>query len=560
MSTVAGRSQDAPIGPSRNGTGEAPAAARPAAPPTGRAEDEPSYAYRWIILVGLLLASIMEVLDTTIINVALPQMSGNLGATTIEIAWVSTSYILANVVILPMTAFLSATFGRRKYLSFSIVLFIVASFFCGTSHSLGELILWRILQGAGGAALLSTAQATLRQIFPLSQQGIVQALFLLGIIVAPTIGPTLGGWITDNYNWSWVFYINVPIGLLSLFLVATYLTDSPYQTRPQGVDWLGITLLTVGLASLQYVLEEGNQDDWFQSETIVILSIVAGVALTSLIAWLLAPQNKHPVVNLRVLKNRQLASSLVLFTMLGLGLYGGIFLFPLFVQQILHFTPTETGLALLPGGIATAIGTLICGRLLNGPNSKVDPRALILFGMAVFSFSMWELGHLTTQSGIPDTQIALIIRGFSLGFLFTPINLAAFGALKPQEIPQASGLINLTRQLGGSFGIAILGTYLTNQTTFHRSVLSENIYSGNPALIERQQALQGLMISKGYTAAQASQGWMGILNQQVGRQATTMAFDDGFLLILIAFLFALPFVFLLQKPKGAAGGPPADAH
>ena len=521
--------------------------------------EDASYKVRWFILVGLLLASIMEVLDTTIINVALPQMAGNLSATTTEIAWVSTAYILSNVVILPMTAFLSSTFGRRNYLVFSIILFIVASFFCGTSHTLGELIVWRILQGAGGAALLSTAQATLRQIFPPNQQGIVQALFLLGIIVAPTLGPTLGGWITDNYTWSWVFFINVPIGLLSLFLVATYLTDSPYQQKPMGVDWLGITLLAVGLGSLQYVLEEGNQDDWFQSQTILTLTIISAIALTWLITWLLWPTNKNPVVNLRILKNRDLAASLLLFLTLGFGLYGGIFLFPLFAQNILRFTPTETGLVLLPGGLATAISTMICGRLMNGPNAKVDPRALIIFGVVIFAGSMWLLGHLTTQSGEPDTRFALIMRGAALGFLFTPINLAAFGSLKPQEAPQAAGLVNLTRQLGGSFGIAVLGTYISNQTVYHKSMLAANIYSGNPAVLERQQALQSLLLSKGYTMAQAQQGWLGLLNQQVGREAATMSFNDAFLLILIAFLCAVPFVFLLGKRKQAAG-PAVDAH
>lgn len=526
----------------------------------GKAEEEPSFRYRWLILIGLLFASIMEVLDTTIINVSLPQMAGNLGATTTEIAWVSTAYILSNVVILPMTAFLSATFGRKRYLSFSILLFIVSSFFCGTSHSLGELIVWRILQGAGGAALLSTAQATLRQIFPASQQGIVQALFLLGIIVAPTVGPTLGGWITDNYTWSWIFFINIPIGLFSFFMVATYLTDSPHQVKPHGVDWLGITLLTVGLGCLQYVLEEGNQDDWFQSETIVTLSIISAIALSWLITWLLWPTNRNPVVNLKILRNRDLSACLLLFVTLGFGLYGGVFLFPLFAQQILHFTPTETGLVLLPGGIATGISTLICGRLMNGTGKKIDPRAIILFGVAGFSVSMWMLGHLTTQSGIPDTRLALIIRGSSLGFLFTPINLAAFGSLSPQEIPQAAGLINLTRQLGGSFGIAVLGTYISTQTVLHKNALSEHIYSGNPLVLERQQALQGLLISKGYTTAQAAQGWLGMLNQQVGRQAATMSFNDGFLLILVAFLCAAPMVLLLRKPKAAPKHGSADAH
>lgn len=535
-------------------------AAGPAA--AGGGAEEALSPYRWIILVGLLTAAIMEVLDTTIINVALPQMAGNLGATAQEIGWVSTGYILSNVVVLPMTAWLAGRFGRKRYLTFSIALFIVASFFCGTSGTLGEIVFWRIVQGAGGAALLSTAQATLRQIFPRDQQGIVQSLFLLGIVMAPTLGPTLGGWITDNYSWSWVFFINLPIGLASMFLVSSFLTDPPTppgQAR-QKVDWLGIVLLAVGLGSLQYVLEEGNADDWFQSATILNLSIVAGVCITGLLVWELWPGNKNPIVNLRVLKNRDLAASLFLFLALGFGLYGGVFLFPIFAQNILHFTPTETGLVLLPGGIATGIGSVFCGRVLNGPKAKVDPRFLILFGMALFMVSMWDLGHLTTQSGIPDTRFALIVRGFGLGFLFAPINLAAFNSLKGAEIPQGSGLVNLTRQLGGSFGIAIIGTYLTNHAAYHRANLSAHINLSNPAVQERQQAIIANLVAHGMSPAAAKNATLGILSQTVGVQAQTMAFDDAFLLILAVFVFVTPAVLLLRKPKAGGGAAAGAGH
>ena len=407
-----------------------PAARRPAA----AEEAEGIGGTRWLILLGLITAAIMEVLDTTIVNVALPQMAGNLGATQQEISWVATGYILSNVIFLPMTAFFTERFGRRRYLTASIILFAVASFLCGTSHSLVELVVWRIIQGAGGAALLSTAQATIRQIFPREQQGFVQAVFLLGIIVAPTLGPTLGGWITDNYTWNWCFFINVPIAMLSTFLVTTFLKDPPDHKRSTaGVDWLGITLLTVGLGALQYVLEEGNADDWFNDAWILRLSIVAGVCLVGMVWWELSPRNPHPVVNFRVLKNRELAASIFLFVALGFGLYGGVFIFPLFTQSLLHFTPTETGLALLPGGLATATSALICGRLLTGARPLVDPRILIALGVAIFVVAMWDLGHLTTNSGEPDVRIALIVRGAGLGFLFTPINNVAYASLKPSE-------------------------------------------------------------------------------------------------------------------------------
>ena len=516
--------------------------------------------HRWIILLGLITAAIMEVLDTTIINVALPQMAGNLGATQQEISWVSTGYILSNVVVLPMTAFLTERIGRQRYLVGSIILFILASFFCGTSHSLTELVVWRIVQGAGGAALLSTAQATLRQIFPREQQGMVQAVFLLGIIVAPTLGPTLGGWITDNYSWSWCFYINIPIGIAAAFLVGTFLIDPPDQRRQSGeVDWLGIGLLTAGIGSLQYVLEEGNQDDWFSDKWILRFAILSGLCLLVMVWWELSSRNKHPVVNFRVLKNRELAASIFLFVALGFGLYGGVFIFPLFTQNLLHFTPTETGLALMPGGIATAGAAVTCGLLLNGARPVVDPRVLIGIGVGLFVISMWKLGHLTTNAGEADVRLALIIRGAGLGFLFTPINNVAYANLKPSEAQQASGLINLSRQLGGSFGIAILATFLTVRTQFHRVDLLTNVYAGNPLVDERVRLLAGNLAAHGYGPDAAQRGAMALLDQETMRQASMLSYNDAWMMILLTFVLVAPAILLLRKPRGG-GAPPAGAH
>ena len=527
-------------------------------PETGEAER--IGATRWLILLGLITAAIMEVLDTTIVNVALPQMAGNLGATQQEISWVSTGYILSNVVVLPMTAFFTERFGRRRYLTASIILFAVASFLCGTSTSLEELVVWRIVQGAGGAALLSTAQATIRQIFPREQQGLVQSIFLLGIIVAPTLGPTLGGWITDNYTWNWCFFINVPIAMASTFLVSTFLKDPPGQKRRTGgVDWFGITLLTVGLGALQYVLEEGNADDWFNDPWILRFSIVAGVCLVSMVSWELSRRNPHPVVNFRVLKNRELAASIFLFVALGFGLYGGVFIFPLFTQNLLHFTPTETGLALMPGGLATAASALICGRLLTGARPLVDPRILIAIGVAVFLVAMWDLGHLTTNAGEPDVRLALIVRGAGLGFLFTPINSVAYASLKPSEAQQASGLINLARQLGGSFGIAILATYVTVHTQIHRVNLVGYVYSGRPLVDERLQGLTASLIAHGYGPDAARRGAMALLDQQVTRQAAMLSYNDAWMLLLLTFLVVSPAILLLRSHRGSRDAP-VDAH
>ena len=527
-----------------------------------RAQDAAAFVrrYRWLILAGLITAAVMEVLDTTIINVALPQMAGNLGATQEEIGWVSTGYILSNVIFLPMTAFFAGRFGRQRYLTFSIALFIVASFFCGTSGSLVELVVWRILQGAGGAALLSTAQATLRQIFPREEQGMVQAIFMLGIIVAPTLGPTLGGWITDNYTWNWCFFINVPIGILSMFLVSTFLQDPPdQQAHRNPVDWIGIGLLTAGVGGLQYVLEEGNAKDWFDDMLILRLAILSSICLIGMVWWELSKRNKHPVVNFRVLHNRTLSASIFLFVSLGFGLYGGVFLFPMFAQGILHFTPTETGLAMLPGGLATGASALVCGFLLNGKKPLADPRVLIAMGIALFAVSMWKMGHLTTVAGEGDVRAALLVRGFGLGMLFTPINNVAYASLEPGEAQQAAGLINLSRQLGGSFGIAVLANYVAKHREFHQADLVSNLSAGQLMTDTRLQMLTRGFIARGMNAFDAKNAALQALNGQVLQQSSMLSFNDAWLFVLLVFVLVSRSILLLRRPKGHQEMP-ADAH
>ena len=527
---------------------------------TAAAGGEERIAGRWFILLGLITAAILEVLDTTIVNVALPHMAGNLGATHEEVAWVSTSYILANVIVLPMTAFLTERFGRKRYLTFSIILFIVASVLCGTATSLGALVLWRLLQGAGGAALLSTAQATLRQVFPREEQGMVQSIFLLGVIVAPTLGPTLGGYITDNASWHWCFFINLPIGIAAAILVVTFLHDPPNQSRRTGgADWFGIALLVVGVGLLQYVLEEGNSKDWFESRLLVYFSIISAIALSLLLWWQLSPRNREPVVNLRVLRNRDLAASIILFIVLGFGLYGGVVIFPLFTQTILGFSPTQTGLAMMPGGIATAAMALLCGRLLTGHRPLVDPRILILSGMVLMLLAMWTMAHLSTMAGEADARYALIIRGLALGLLFTPINNVAFGNLRPSEAQQASGLINLARQLGGSFGIAVLTSYLTRHVAYQRADLITNMHPGNPAFVDRYNAILASLSAQGFSLADAQQRTMAILDGLLMRQATMRAYNDAWLLLFLSFICVAPAVLLLRRPHSRSA-PAVESH
>ena len=512
--------------------------------------------YRWIILVGLISAVIMEALDTTIINVALPQMGGNLGATPNEIGWVSTGYILSVVIILPLTAWLAARFGRKRYLVTSILVFIVASFFCGTSHSLGELIFWRVLQGVGGGALLSTAQATLLEIFPPNQQGLVQSLFGLGVVVAPAVAPMLGGWLTDNYSWPWVFFVNLPIGVVSAFLVTTYLQDSRFGNTSAGsVDWAGIGLLAVGLGSLQYVLQEGQLNDWFGSPLITRLALLAGVTLTSFVAWELWPGNTRPAVNLRVLADRNLLGGSLLGAAMGFGLVGGLFIFPLFVQGILGFTATETGIVLFPAGLAILFGIGVCGTLIQ---KGVDPRLLIAFGIGIFILANWDLGHLSPQSDAHATQLGQILRGLGIGCLFIPVTVTAYSTLKGEQIAQGTALWNLSLQMGGSLGIAALNTYVVNMTAYHRAILTGGLTSGFAPFSERQAGLAQSLMSHGYGPDQAHTTALSIVDNLVQSQASTLAYNNAFVLIGALFAFAFPIILLLQRP--APGAPPPPMH
>lgn len=530
--------------PGRPAQGASPAATTPAAP-----NEQELNPHRWIILVGLVTASLLELLDTTSVNVALRQMAGNFGATYDEIAWVSTGYILSNVIVLPLTAWLSSLFGRKRYLTGSIIVFTIASVFCGASNTLGELVFWRIMQGVGGAALLSTAQATLREVFPRDQQGMIQAIFTVTVVVGPTLGPTFGGWVTDNYSWPWIFYLKSPLGIIAAFMVGRFLQDSPYRHKPGPVDWPGITLLALGLGSMQYVLEEGERYDWFDNAWITRLTIFSVVTMVAFVARELWPTNPSPVVNLRVLKNMELTAGTIMLFVGGLAIYGGTFILPLYVQGILGFTATQTGLLFLPAGFVTIVGTMISGRLLNGANPLVKPSVLVALGIIIFAYSQWILGGLTAQSSQDNITFALIVRGISFGFFFTPVTVASLSSLRGMEIAQGAALTNLSRQLGGSLGIALMTTFVTDQETAHRTDLVRSIFNGSQTLLARQGALSHYLVSQGYGPGSAHQAAMGIINQIIEVQATTLAYDDAFRVVAIGLMVCLPGILLFHVPK-----------
>lgn len=501
-----------------------------------------SAATRWIILSAVMLGTLMQVVDSSIVNVAIPKMMGNLGATLDQIGWVSTGYIIANVIVLPLTGWLAARFGRTRYLAFSIVLFTVASFFCGTARSLDALIFFRIVQGIGGAALLSTAQATMMEIFPPWQLGMVQAIFGIGVMVGPTIGPTLGGWITDNYSWPWIFFINIPLGILATIITLLFMHDSQYhKVRSSQVDVIGIGFLAVGLGCMQTVLEKGNREGWFSSSLICWLSVLAVLGIALFVIWEL--RVPYPAVNLRVLKNRGLAAGSLFGAVVGFGLYGGVFILPVFLQQLRHFTAQQSGMTLLPGAIATACIMPVIGKIV----SRFSSRNLVAVGAIGFIVSCWMLSTLTMDTSGEHIFWPLIVRGISMGFLFVPLSLAALSGLRGREISEGTGLFNLFRQLGGSAGIALMSTFLDHRAAFHRQVLLEHINVYSTAALQRLTVLQQMFIAKGSAPVTAKTQAVSLIDQIVQGQSMILAFEDVFVIVAIIFIAAMPLLLIFKK-------------
>lgn len=516
-------------------------------------QSKPQYAgyteaARWIVLIALMLGSILEALDTSIVNVAIPTMMGNFGATVDEINWISTAYMISNVVILPLTGWLSSYFGRRNYLAGSIILFTIASFFCGISNSLNMLIFFRVMQGVGGAALLSTAMATLLEIFPPAQQGVVLGVFGIGVMTIPTVGPAIGGWMVDNYSWNWIFFINIPIGILSTVLTLLFMKDSIHAEKGSAkVDWWGMLFLTVGLGCLQTFLEKGTREDWFQSDLICWLFAIAVINLILLVWRELSID--YPVVNLRALKNRSLSAGSVISIVLGVGLYGSIFLLPLFLQNIRGYTAFDTGKMLITMGVASAVSMGVVGKLTN----RFSARSLVAVGCLFFLAAMYILKTVTTNTGPEQIFDVLLLEGFALGLLFIPLSLASLSGLEGQEMADGSGIFNLTRQWGGSLGIALLSTYLDHRVAYHRANLVTNVTIYNPLMRERIQAYTQYLMHSGSPFVVAYHQAFGILDGVIQLQSNVLAFEDAFLSIGVAFILILPLLLLLKKTKGEQG-------
>ncbi len=520
--------------------------------PAHAAEHEDPYKYKYIIAIAVTLAAVLELIDTSIVNVAIPHMMGNLGATLDEISWVSTGYIIANVIVIPMSGWLSAYFGRKRYLTGSIALFVAASFMCGAAHTLGALVFWRVIQGLGGGALLSTAQTTLFESFPPDEVGIGQAMFGVGVMVGPTIGPTLGGWIVDNYNWPWIFYINVPLGILAAFMVYTYVHDAAHQARAKSIDVAGIVLLATGVGSLQWMLERGERYDWFESRFVTALCVISALSFILLLWRELTA--KEPVINFRVFRSRQLAAGVSIAAFLGLALYGSIFVLPVFLQQLHGFTANQTGLVILPGAIASAVMMMWVGRNANW----LDARITVTIGALFFLLSMYQLSYLSLDAGRGDLFWPLIWRGLGLGLIFVPLTNATMADLATRDLAQGTGMFNLTRQLGGSLGIAIMATLLTRFTTLARGTLVQHVGATDPMTLGRLSAITSAMIARGASPLVAHRQALAIMDHQVMAQSSVLAFSRIYLLSGLLLVSSLPL--LLFFHTGRARTTVRDMH
>lgn len=502
---------------------------------------------RVIITVTAIMCALLEIIDTTIVNVALNEMKGNLGATLNDVSWVITSYAIANVIIVPLTSWLSQQFGRRNYFAASIIIFTVSSFLCGNATSIWELVFFRFIQGLGGGALLVTSQTIITEVYPPEKRSMAQALYGMGVIVGPTLGPPLGGYIVDNFSWPYIFYINIPIGVIATFLTLQYVKSPNYGGKRSiaDIDWLGILFLILAVGSLQYVLEKGQEHDWFENASIVVFSVVAVFGVYFFI-WreLVADQ---PVVDLRVLKDKNLAIGTVLSFILGFGLYGSTFVIPLFTQNSLGWTALKAGLLLVPSSLATGMMMPFVGKLLQ---RGVSQKYLIALGFSIFfGYSLWAYTIITPFTGEGDFFFILMVRGVGLGLLFVPVTTLALSSLKGKDIGQGAAFTGMVRQLGGSFGIALISTFISRQSVQHRADLINHISPYDFDVQQRLAAMKANFMAQGSTLDYATQQANKMMDVLATKQAMLLTYMDVFLYIGGFFLLCVPFVLLLKPVK-----------
>jgi DHA2 family multidrug resistance protein len=505
---------------------------------------------KYLVALTVMIGTLMEVVDTSVANVSLPHIQGTFSAGVDEITWVITSYLVANAIILPLSGWVGNYFGRKRAYLTCLALFTIASVGSGAAFSLPMLILMRVLQGFAGGAMVPMSQAILLESFPKEEHGKAMALFGVGVVFGPIIGPTLGGFITDTISWRWVFYVNAPLGVIGFLLGMLFVVDPPYMRRAEGrVDFLSFLFIALGLGCLEVMLNRGQRYDWFSSQFIQTLALLAALGI-ALFLWR-SLTAKRPLVDLRVFRSRPFAVGTILMFLLGFGLYGSFTMLPLFVQQLMGYTATWAGLVLSPGGVMSLFAMGFVGRMVG----RVDTRLLVTFGALMNVYAMWLLQHVYLGVDFWYVTLGRITQGFGLGFLFVPLTAVAFSRLKPQQMGQATGLFNLMRNEGGSVGIALSATVLARQTQVHHADLVAHMNPGNPILQESLHAMgRGLGAVSGLDPVSNQQLSWGLLGGEIQRQAATMAYDDIFYMLTLAFAFFIPFIFFLGG-RAKQGGP-----
>ena len=519
-------------------------------------DDLVEYGFRRVIItITAVMCALLEIVDTTIVNVALTDMRGSLGATLTDVAWVITAYAIANVIVIPMTSWLSQQFGRKNYFAASIILFTVSSFLCGNASTIWELVAFRFIQGLGGGALLVTAQTIITESYPIAKRGMAQAIYGMGVIVGPTLGPPLGGYLVDNFSWPYIFYINIPLGIIATFLTITFVKSPKYgeKLKANQVDWWGIVFLASFIGSLQFVLEHGQQDDWFNDNLIVLLSCVSVFGLLAFI-WRESTY-KYPIVNLSVLKDSNLRIGTIMTFILGFGLYGSTLIIPIYTQSVLGWTATDAGLLLIPGSITTAIMMPFIGKMIQ---KGVPQGYMVAAGFFVFFiFTFWMRNIITPDTGAEHMFWPLILRGVGLGLLFVPITTLSLSTLSGKSIGEGAAFTGMMRQLGGSFGIALITTFITRFSQEHRVNLISHLDITKVELQTRIQQLQAGFVSKGFTANEALAKAYQVIDFSVSKQSTVMSYMDIFMYLGIMFLLCIPIIFFIKKGKNKIN--PADA-
>ena len=510
----------------------------------------------WLIAATVMLATFMEVLDTSVANVSLPHIAGSLSAGVDESTWVLTSYLVSNAIVLPLTGWLSNVFGRKQFYMACVAIFTVSSFLCGLAPSLGALVIFRVIQGAGGGGLQPISQAILVDSFPREKQGMAMAIYGMGVVVAPTIGPTLGGWITDNFTWRWIFFINIPVGILSILMTSLLIKNRAHAVRKKlRIDYVGIGLLSVGIGFLQVVLDKGQRDDWFGSDFIVWATIIAVVAIVGMVIWEL--RQKEPMIDLRLLKERNFAVAVFTMYILGFVLYGTTVLLPILLQTLLGYTAMQSGLVLLPGGVFMMMVMPFVGWLLG----KVEARWLVVTGFIITASGLFMMGsHFDLTMGMNTPVVVWIVSRFGVAFLFVPINVIAFYYVSPKKTDDATGLINLARNVGGSMGISFVTTLLDRGAQANQSFLAQHITAMNYRFEAAIQAMAQRFIVGGESATQALQIARHMFYASMQGQAMMLSFLRDFRMMGYFCLGMIPFMFILKKARPGGGRGRGMAH